>query len=77
MAAGQTLTIGPAVGAYPGQLHQRSWTVVFRDVARPRRVTVDGDDARWHYDESSRTLTVRTPESSVARAVNIDLLSVR
>ncbi|HVW79903.1 MAG TPA: TIM-barrel domain-containing protein [Mycobacteriales bacterium] len=70
-AAGQTLTIGAAVGHFAGELRDRSWTVVFRDLPRPAAVSVNGRPGRWHYDRANRTLTLRTPELSTAQPVRI------
>jgi hypothetical protein len=71
-ATGQVLTIGPAVGTFSGELSRRSWTVSFRDTARPTTVVVAGHRVRWSYDASARTLTLRTPELSTARAVSVE-----
>jgi alpha-D-xyloside xylohydrolase len=70
-AGHQTLVIGAADGTFPGALRRRSWTVVFRDLVRPQSATVDGHVIAWRYDRSSRTLTVRTPETSTARPVTV------
>ncbi|HEX3899419.1 MAG TPA: DUF5110 domain-containing protein, partial [Mycobacteriales bacterium] len=72
-ATGQVLTIGPAVGSFPGELRQRSWTVVFRDVARPTSVTVAGSRIEWSYDSAARTLTMRTSELSMSRPASVVL----
>jgi alpha-glucosidase (family GH31 glycosyl hydrolase) len=68
---GQTLTIGPADGAFPGELKARSWTVVFRNVARPGSVRVDGSRVAWRYDPDARTLTLRTAEAGVAAPLRV------
>jgi hypothetical protein len=70
-AGGQTMTIGPARGSFRGALTRRSWTVVFRDSARPTEVTVDGQQVRWHYDGTTRSLTLRTPEISTSRQAQV------
>jgi hypothetical protein len=70
-AAGQTLTIGPALGAFPSELRRRSWTVVFRNVARPSEVTVAGQHVPWRYDGATRSVTLRTPELRTSRSAQV------
>ncbi|HVT22429.1 MAG TPA: TIM-barrel domain-containing protein [Mycobacteriales bacterium] len=67
-AGAQRLRIGAAAGRFPGAPAHRSWTVRFRGVDRPTAVTVAGRAVNWRYDTDSRTVVVRTPKLSTARA---------
>src|SRR5262249_26832113 len=65
------LRIAPPVGSFAGQVMQRAWTVEFRNANAPQTVLVNGvgaQSAQWHYDASSRTLTVTVPNRSVEQA---------
>jgi alpha-glucosidase (family GH31 glycosyl hydrolase) len=66
--SGPRLRIGAAAGGFPGSLARRSWTIRFRDVERPGRVSVGGREAAWRYDRATRTLEVRTPELATDRS---------
>lgn len=60
-----TLTVGPAVGSYPGQPAVRHYTAVFADVSRPTQVTVNGRaTTSYQYDAAQHRLTVPLPASA-------------
>ncbi|HWA64878.1 MAG TPA: TIM-barrel domain-containing protein [Mycobacteriales bacterium] len=67
----QSLTIGPAEGGFTGELGHRAWTVEFRDIAPPSRVTVDGQLVPWRYVPVTRTLTLRTGEHSTSQPLRV------
>ena len=66
-----TLTIGAAVGRFPGALRRRTWVVSLVGIRRPRVVRVDGRPRRWSYHRASRTLTVSTGPVPTDRAVSV------
>lgn len=54
-----TLTLGPAVGAFPGQPAQRAYTVVAHAVNRPAHVALNGQPlTTWRYDPAEMRLHV-------------------
>lgn len=75
------ITIGPALGHYPGQPTAASYRVQLVDVSAPRGVTLDGRAlaqrppvaavAGWSYDASTATLTVVTGSSPTTGSVGI------
>ena len=66
-----SLTIGAAVGHFPGAPRVRVWEARVLDVGRPRTVRVDGRVVQWGYDAASRTLTISTGEVATNRQVTI------
>jgi alpha-D-xyloside xylohydrolase len=75
--AGATVTIGRARGSFPGRRTSRSWELRLVGAERPRAVRIDGRAAKWSYDAAARTLTIRTPSLSTARAARIAVLAQR
>lgn len=56
-----TLTIGPAVGHFSGEVTKRQWTVTFLDATAPTAVTANGfalPASAYHWDATGHTLTV-------------------
>ncbi|MFF3614902.1 TIM-barrel domain-containing protein [Streptomyces sp. NPDC002580] len=72
-----SVTIGPAVGTFPGQVRNRRWTVSLLGVAEPARVTAGTkrlSPDSYAYDSATRTLTVTLPAGSVhtPRTISFD-----
>jgi alpha-glucosidase (family GH31 glycosyl hydrolase) len=62
-----TVTITPA-GHYHGQPNRRQWTVTFLDAAQPTGLAANGihlADKAYHWDATTRTLTVTLPVTDV------------
>ncbi len=73
---GNTLTIHPRVGKFPGMPEARSYTVEFLSVNRPSSVVVDGsqvDNSSWEYQENSRVLTVNIPRTSCQKKIMVTI----
>ena len=64
---GNSLTIHPREGKFPGMPDSRSYTVEFLSVNRPNTVMIDGrqvENGAWSYQEKTRVLTVNVPRTS-------------
>jgi hypothetical protein len=73
-AAGTVVALGRSRGAFAGRLARRAWEVRVVGLDRPGAVRINGQTpADWSYDEATRTVTVRTPRLSTARAARIEL----
>ncbi|HEX8744281.1 MAG TPA: TIM-barrel domain-containing protein [Thermoleophilaceae bacterium] len=71
-----TVSIGPTRGTYAGRPKRRSWEIRIVGVARPRAVSINGQTpADWTYDQAARTVTLRTPKLSSARAIRVEARS--
>lgn len=69
---GNSLTIHPRVGKFPGMPETRSYTVEFLAVNRPNSVSIDGhqiDKANWNYQDESRVLTIDIPRTSCSKEI--------
>jgi hypothetical protein len=70
--AGQQLTVGPAMGGFPGQVAQRQWTVAFTNATAPSSVTVNGKAVTsWTWNASTRTITVTTPTQPTGQPLTV------
>jgi hypothetical protein len=63
-----TLTISPTVGAFPGQVRTRQWTISLLGATAPNivmagKTRLSPDD--YHFDSTTHTLTVTLPQRSV------------
>ena len=56
-----TLSIAPRAGTYEGMPATRTWNVHIHG-ASPKRVTINGHDAQWRYDEAAGTINVCAAE---------------
>ena len=74
------VTLGPAVGAFPGAPTTRDWTVEVRGVAPPTAVRVDGnaigvagEGPTWSHDPDTQVLRVSLPDTptDVATALEV------
>jgi LPXTG-motif cell wall-anchored protein len=71
---GGSLTIAAAEGSFEGQVTDRAYTAVFRDVDQPGVVTIDGSALAanaWSYDAATRTVTVPVGSRSVGQATTV------
>ena len=67
-----TLTVGPAVGSYPGAPTSRSYTYQLVGGPAPASVLVNGQPVTaWSYNSATATLTVTPPSQSVTQALAI------
>lgn len=63
-----TLTIGPAVGHFTGEVADRQWTVAFLDATAPTAVTANGvalAASAYHWDATAHTLTITLPQRDI------------
>jgi len=65
------LTIGRLTGRFAGKPRRRSYEIRLVGVRRPRAVTVAGRRARFSYDATTRTVTVRTGPRRTSRALTV------
>lgn len=73
---GNTLTIHPREGKFPGMPESRSYTVEFLSVDRPNSVSIDGrqvDKTNWNYQDDSRVLTVNVPRTSCQKKILVTI----
>jgi hypothetical protein len=71
-ARGTVVAIDRARGSFAGMRRSRSWELRLIGATRPRSVRIGGRAVSgWTYDAARRTLIVRTPKLSTARAVRI------
>jgi LPXTG-motif cell wall-anchored protein len=71
---GGSLTIAAADGTFEGQVTDRAYTAVFRDVDQPGVVTIDGsaiESSAWSYDAATRTVTVPVASRSIDQATTV------
>lgn len=64
---GNSLTIQPRVGKFPGMPDARSYTVEFLSVDCPKAVAIDGHEVAndaWSYQKQTRVLTVHVPRTA-------------
>ncbi|WP_280883288.1 TIM-barrel domain-containing protein [Streptomyces pseudovenezuelae] len=70
----RTVTIDPATGSFHGQVRTRQWTVALLGVTAPSTVRVGraqlSPDA-YHFDSTTRTLTLTLPARSVRTPVTV------
>ena len=74
---GNTLTIEPRQGQFPGMPGQRAYTVEFLATDRPQSVSVNGKkltNGAWGYNEQSRTVTVYIPATPCEQRIKVELL---
>ena len=74
---GNTLTIEPRQGQFPGMLQHRAYTVEFLATDRPQAVSVNGQkltNGAWGYNEQSRIVTVYIPATSCEQRIKVELL---
>jgi alpha-glucosidase (family GH31 glycosyl hydrolase) len=74
---GNTLTIEPRQGQFPGMLQQRAYTVEFLATDRPQAVSVNGQkptNGAWGYNEQSRIVTVYIPATPCEQRIKVELL---
>jgi alpha-glucosidase (family GH31 glycosyl hydrolase) len=70
--ASSTLTIGAAVGTYPGAPNVRTYGYQLKDISAPTSVLVNGHvTPSWSYDPSTATLTVTPPPSPTVSSLTI------
>jgi alpha-glucosidase (family GH31 glycosyl hydrolase) len=66
------LVIGPAKGAFKGQVQRRAYEVRVHGITRPASVTLDGVvDPRWTWDAANKTATVPVPAHSTRRRITV------
>jgi Glycosyl hydrolases family 31/Domain of unknown function (DUF5110)/Carbohydrate binding module (family 6) len=79
-AASSTVTIGPAIGHYPGEPGSRAFTLQMAGLSQPRRVSLDGQvlphvspggSDGWWYDASAQTVDVALPPRPAGHAVTV------
>jgi alpha-glucosidase (family GH31 glycosyl hydrolase) len=73
---GNSLTIHPRVGKFPGMPESRSYTVEFLSVNRPNSVSIDGqqvDKTNWNYQDDSKVLTVNVPRTSCQKKIVVTI----
>jgi alpha-glucosidase (family GH31 glycosyl hydrolase) len=67
-----TLTVGPAVGSYPGAPARRSYRYQLVGVSAPTSVLVNGQPvSTWSYNPATATLKVTPPPASVTQPLTI------
>ena len=73
---GQSITIEPRKGSFPGMLKNRAYTVEFLAMDRPKSVTINGvkqANGVWGYNEQTRTVTVYIPLTSCDQQVTVNI----
>lgn len=70
---GDSVTIDPARGRFPGQRAKRNWRLRLIGVPRPGRLTVNGKQTPFRYDARTRTAVLSTGGRPTARPVRIVL----
>jgi Domain of unknown function (DUF5110) len=67
-----TLTVGPAVGSYPGAPTRRSYRYQLVGVSAPTSVLVNGRPvSTWSYNPATATLKVTPPPAPVTQRLTI------
>ncbi len=73
---GNTLSILPREGRFPGMPEKRAYTVEFLAQPQPAAVMVNGQrqsNGVWHYDTQSQTVTVYVPATSCDQKIEVSL----
>jgi len=73
---GQSLTVNPREGQFPGMPAERAYTVEFMDVERPQTVSLNGRhllNGQWNYDAQRRTAVVYVPATPCNETITITL----
>jgi Glycosyl hydrolases family 31/Domain of unknown function (DUF5110)/NPCBM-associated, NEW3 domain of alpha-galactosidase/Carbohydrate binding module (family 6)/IPT/TIG domain len=79
-AASSAVTIGPAIGRYPGEPGSRAFTLQLDGLSQPRQVSLDGQvlpkvspggSDGWWYDASAQTVNVALPSRPAGRALTV------
>lgn len=69
-----TLTVGAAVGSYPGEPETRVFTVDLINITRPHDVELNGQpliSSQWNYDLKTHTVTVNIGKVSVSYGATV------
>jgi hypothetical protein len=75
------VTVGPAVGNYPGRPTAMRYRIDMVDLTRPSQVTLDGklvtptapgsSTSGWYYQSTSATVVVNTPPHPTDRSLTV------
>lgn len=67
------LMIGPTRGVFAGQVKRRSYEVRIHGIAKPARISVDGEPVRdWNWDAANDTATVAVPARDIRNRFVVD-----
>lgn len=66
-----TITIGPTIGEYAGQVQERAYTIELPCTRRPGQATVDGQPAEATYDAATRTTRIQVPARSLRSGLQV------
>lgn len=71
---GQTLTIMPREGAFPGMQEKKAYTIEYLALSRPTSVSINGkrlSNGVWNYEEQTRKVTVYVPSTPCGEKIEV------
>ena len=73
---GGMLTIEPRQGSFKGMPEQRSYTVEFLAIEKPKAVAINGSKCAngvWNYDEQCQMVNIYVPATPCSKTIKIEL----
>ena len=73
---GNTVTIMPRKGSFPGMPEQRAYTLEFLAQSQPVSVSVNGQrqvNGTWNYDQQTKIVTVYVPATACDKKIEVSL----
>ena len=73
---GNTVTIMPRKGSFPGMPEQRAYTLEFLAQSQPVSVSVNGQrqvNGTWNYDQQTKIVTVYVPATACDKKIEVTL----
>ena len=73
---GNTVTIMPRKGSFPGMPDQRAYTLEFLAQSQPVSVSVNGQrqvNGTWNYDQQTKIVTVYVPATACDKKIEVSL----